>query len=276
MRQLIVNADDYGLAPAVTDGIIEAYRKGLVSATSLMVGAADASRAARLAQQEPDLAVGIHLTLVDGKSVEPAARAPSLMGDDGRFLDDYRQFVRRYATGGIKQADIRTECVAQIHRFLDLGLVPAHLDSHQHLHLLPGVFEIVLDLCVEFGIKRLRIPRGGWSEKWRMGAGGIVLETLSRRGQRLIRRQGPGISYCDRFLGAPFSCQLDKQRLLGLVDQVRDGTNELMCHPGKYDAELLQLHPWGRNWSVELDALTDSAVQENVRQRKITIVGHVG
>jgi hopanoid biosynthesis associated protein HpnK len=276
MRKLIVTADDFGLAADVTDGIIDAYRTGIVSSTSMMVGGADAMRAALLAQQEPGMAVGIHLTLVDGKSVEPATRAPSILGNDGKFLDDYRQFVRRYVMGGINLLDVRAECTAQIHRFLDMGLQPSHLDSHQHMHLLPGIFEIVQELAVKFGIKRVRITRGGWLDSWRAGVGGVAMEALSRRGQRMIRRQANGLMHCDHFLGARYSCRLNKQVLLGLIDQVEKGSNELMCHPGRNNEELLRDHPWGRNWQAELDALTDPEVKERVRQRKIDIVGHMG
>ena len=275
MRKLIVNADDFGLAADVTDGIVDAYRTGIVSSTSMMVGGADAIRAARLAQQEPGMAVGIHLTLVDGKSVEPATRAPSILGDDGKFLDDHRQFVRRYAMGGVNLSDVRDECSAQIHRFLDMGLQPSHLDSHQHMHLLPGIFEIVQELAVKFDIKRLRIARGGWVDSLHAGVGGAAMEVLSRRGQRMIRRQPNDLYHCDHFLGARYSCRLNKQVLLGLIDQVEEGSSELMCHPGRYNEELLRDHPWGSNWQLELDALTDPEVKERVRQRKIDIVGHM-
>ena len=275
MKRMIVNADDFGLATNVTEGILDASRDGIVSSTSLMVGAPDAERAAQLALQEPELAVGIHLTLVDGKPVEPAGRVASLLGRNGRFFDDYRHFIRQYVAGRIRQSEVRAECVAQIKRFLDLGLVPTHLDSHQHIHLLPGIFEVVQDLCEKYGIRRLRIPVGGWLDKWRIGVGGIAMEVLSRRGRRLIRRHSRGLAYCDCFLGPQYSCRLDKQRLLDLIDQVGEGTSELMCHPGRYSEQLLREHPWGRNWQLELAALKDHDVRDRVRQRGITIVGHV-
>ena len=53
---------------------------------------------------------------------------------------------------------MKRECTAQLDRFLDTGLVPTHADSHQHMHVLPGIIDIILDLCLDHGIPAVRIP----------------------------------------------------------------------------------------------------------------------
>src|SRR5262245_41572858 len=60
-RRLVIQADDMGMHPAVSDGILLAHQAGVVTQASIMAGAPDAGRAARHATMS-GLAVGVHLT----------------------------------------------------------------------------------------------------------------------------------------------------------------------------------------------------------------------
>ena len=66
MKQLIINADDFGLHPLINKGIIEGHRHGMITSTSLMPSAPAFEEAVQLAKETPSLGVGIHLTLVGG------------------------------------------------------------------------------------------------------------------------------------------------------------------------------------------------------------------
>src|SRR5690348_6805658 len=84
-RLIILNADDLGLAPGVTRGILELAQRGAVTSTSLMPnlpGSADALSAARAA----GLDVGLHLTICTGAPLSPPSTVPSLLTPDGRFI----------------------------------------------------------------------------------------------------------------------------------------------------------------------------------------------
>jgi predicted glycoside hydrolase/deacetylase ChbG (UPF0249 family) len=104
MRFLIVNGDDFGHARGVTDGIVQAHLRGILTSTSLMVTEPDAERAGRMAREHPNLSVGIHFV------------------EDGTAdLDDPAQLDRA----------IRS----QLDRFRELvGRPPTHIDSHHHAH----------------------------------------------------------------------------------------------------------------------------------------------
>lgn len=104
MRQLIVNADDFGLTTGVNEGIIEAHARGIVTSTSLMVDGAAAGHAVALARRHPGLSVGLHFV------------------DDSPALDQPGHAAREFA--------------AQLERFRDLtGADPTHADSHHHVHV---------------------------------------------------------------------------------------------------------------------------------------------
>ena len=158
MKRLIVNADDFGLHSAVNHGIIEGYEKGCIRSTSFVAAGAAAEEAAELARKHPGLGVGIHLTLVAERPVLPPSEVPGLIGENGRLLPDHMAFIRRYMTGGVRREELYAECEAQILRAKEMGVRLTHIDSHQHLHVLPGVVKVVLSLVKKYGFTKMRLP----------------------------------------------------------------------------------------------------------------------
>ncbi|OFV95000.1 MAG: hypothetical protein A3F68_11880 [Acidobacteria bacterium RIFCSPLOWO2_12_FULL_54_10] len=65
MKQLIVNADDFGYTRGVNQAIVEAWQRGVVTSTSLMANGAAFDDAVSLARQETGLDVGCHLNFVE-------------------------------------------------------------------------------------------------------------------------------------------------------------------------------------------------------------------
>ena len=62
LRQIIVNADDFGYTPGVSQGILEAHLNGIVTSTSVMVNMPAAEQWVKTALKEaPDLGLGLHL-----------------------------------------------------------------------------------------------------------------------------------------------------------------------------------------------------------------------
>lgn len=184
MKKLIVNADDFGLHPAINAGIIKGCRDGFITSTSLMCSGAAFDDAVLQAKATPALGVGIHLTLVGGgKPLLQARQLRTLVDEDGLLPADYTVFAKRWYAGRIKKAEVVSELQAQLERGLSCGLEITHVDSHQHLHVLPGIADIVLDLCSAFGIKKIRIPQEGWF--WRGGFNSTAGRLIGREGLSL-------------------------------------------------------------------------------------------
>ena len=100
--------------------------------------------------------MGVHLTLVAERPLLP--HGSSLTGDDGRFPASAGAFLRRWLTGSIRRADVQAEWSAQIERVLDHGIRVTHLDSHQHVHILPGLADLSLQLAARYNIPFVRVP----------------------------------------------------------------------------------------------------------------------
>jgi len=104
IRPLIVNADDFGFAIGVNEGIVEAHVNGIVTSTSLMVDWPAAAHAVGLAREHPRLSIGLHYV------------------EDGPEIDEPGHAARTFA--------------AQLARFRELtGSDPTHVDSHHHVHM---------------------------------------------------------------------------------------------------------------------------------------------
>ena len=153
-RKIIVNADDFGLTTSASTGIIDAHRNGQVNSTTMMVNTPGTEEAVELANANPRLGVGLHFNLTEGR---PLTSAQSLVDSDGSFRLR-EDLIRRVIRKAVNPLDIRQEFEAQLTRFRNLGLEPSHIDSHQHIHMAPGVFRAILPV-LNTEARRLRVVR---------------------------------------------------------------------------------------------------------------------
>src|SRR4030095_6841643 len=134
-RRLIVNADDFGLAPGVSAGILAADQHGIVSSTTLLAHATIDAEAVR-ALPASGLGVGLHVNLTRGR---PLSRGRSLVDSDGRFVRD-----ARHAAARANAVDVEREVAAQIEKFESIvRRTPTHLDTHHPRRApVPGAREV--------------------------------------------------------------------------------------------------------------------------------------
>ena len=276
MRRLIVNADDFGLHAAVNRGILAAHTEGIVSSTSLMAGGAAFDDAVRIARHCPQLGVGVHLTLVGARPVLPVAEVSSLLDEAGDFYGSYPLFIKRFLRGKIRLAEVKRELAAQIDRVRMAGIQPSHLDSHQHLHVLPGIGGLVLDLARRFSIRAIRIPAEPVAF---IGATPATVGRLAGRGgltmlANLFRQHAAaaGIRTSDHFFGMLAGGQLTEPALLAILRRLPPGDSELMTHPGFADESLADAFRWDYQWDAERQALTAPAVRALLAERQIRLI----
>jgi len=251
-RLLIVNADDFGLTAGVSRGILRAHREGIVSSVSVLALAPAFAESVRMLRDSPSLGVGVHLALVgEDPPLSPRASVPSLVGEDGRFPRDWRSFLKRSRRA--RPAEIEQELGAQIETARDAVPGLDHLDSHQHLHLLPRVRDSVIRLASRFGIRGLRVTRSGLRRP-----PGLAIRFLARGLSAAAGRAG--LPHPDASEGFDESGRMDLAALRGAIRRAaRRGPSvrsvEILVHPGE-EADLDRArYAWGYAWGVELAAL---------------------
>jgi len=267
-RRLIVNADDFGFTWDVTAGIVEAHRRGIVTATTVMANGAAFDHAVELARGTPSLDVGCHLVLVGGASVSnPARDLPAGVRELGwRLLDrSYRQWV--YG-----------EMEAQVERILAAGLHPTHLDTHKHTHLAPPVLEAVCRLAQRYGIRWIRRPfdlpltAGAPMTVRALNAGLRPVRSLFNR---TLRRYG--CRSTDHFAGFQLTGRLRAAELVALIRELPEGLTEFMCHPGLCTEELRAAPTrLKESRAAELDALVSPDVRRALGEAGVELVDYRG
>ena len=274
MKQLIVNADDLGLTPAVNRGVVRAFQDGIVTSASLLVTGSAFEDAVALAQQNPKLDVGLHLTLVEEKAVLGPDVLPTLVDETGRFPRTSAEFIQRALLGGISWHEVEQEIAAQIALFEKTGLRLSHLDSHQHLHMFPPVFQIVRRLASWMDNVWIRNSAGPWRKPPHVRMGrwiqqiGLNLTCLSARA--LHGSSLPEMP--DGMYGFDVGGRLTPSALEQILRRIPDGLYELICHPGEDDADTRTRYShWGYQWAEELKALTAPETQVVLKEHGIAL-----
>ena len=182
-------------------GIFFAFKNGLINGASLMANGEAFDDAVRQCLEVELSNIGIHMVLVEEKSLLDKGQVPTLLNHKELLNKNHRMFFVRYILGFIKKNEIEKECEAQIHKILRAGIKPQFINSHQHLHLLPGIINITISLAKKYSIPYIRIvkeplrSKGGLFRKAQL----IFLNFLSRIAKKMITRSGLGCN--DFFVG---------------------------------------------------------------------------
>lgn len=265
MKKLLLNADDFGRDAKINAAIRDGVSRGVLRSASLMAGEPAFEDAVRVARSLPELEIGIHLTLVDGTPVLPAKELPTLVPDGKGFYPSHREFVQAYFSGKIHREEIRRELAAQAEKVLQTGLRVTHVDSHQHMHVLPGIFSIVLSLMQAHGLRALRIPKCSHPARHLLenGVGAAVgrlgLWTLAVLAGAKAKREGYGFPHA--FIGEIAGGAMTENMLLGLLPQLEDGTTEVMIHPGYDNGYLAPICHWDHDFEAEAAACSSEKVK---------------
>lgn len=152
MKKFILNADDFGLSKEFNDAVLEGYKNGFLRSASLCVnGDAFIDAINNVIPKCPNLGVGVHLNIMEGKSLTSC----NLLTDkEGFFSNNYVYLIlNSYRKEFLKQIEIefRTQIEKAV-KFIKID----HLDSHVHTHAIPKIFELTCKLAKEYNINYVR------------------------------------------------------------------------------------------------------------------------
>ena len=266
MKELIVNADDFGLSSGANRGIVRAWREGILTSASLMVGGAAFEEAVCLAGENPGLQVGLHLTLVQGRAVLERQGFPALVDGNRDFGNDPVLAGMRYFFLKPLRKRLYAEIEAQIEKCLAAGIVLSHVDGHLNIHMHPVVFDVLCELMPKYGITTFRLSRENLSANLAADrrrvlgkcSDAFIFASLARRCRSRLDRLG--IGYTAEVKGLLNSGRMTEEYLLQALDSVGEGVTEIYFHPGcRPCAELDRWMPDYRH-DEELAALTSARV----------------
>jgi predicted glycoside hydrolase/deacetylase ChbG (UPF0249 family) len=261
MKRLIVNSDDYGRTPEISRGIREAHLQGIVTSTTCMMNIPTTAADIALALAEtPRLGLGVHLVLTMGRPLAPREAVPSLTDGDGNFLK-YASFIEHLRDLTIEE--VKQEWRSQIEAFIHAaGRQPTHLDSHHHSSFFSArLFRAMLELAKEYDCA-IRFPFTGpvssELEETHRYAPGLIREFNLRRPGHFV------VDFYDE--GATL------EGLLTMINNLPDGTSEIMCHAGYVDDAFSQESVYNFQREREVKILIDPAIKQAIESQNIELI----
>lgn len=286
VRRLIINADDFGLTPGVNRAILEANQNGVVTSTTLMANTkAFADAVLQTKQQTSNLfSVGCHLVLVDGQPVLPPVRVSSLTKSTNDFRRGVGELALAARQGKLDSAEIENEAVAQFRKLWESGIQPTHFDTHKHAHLFPEILTPALRAARSCGIVAVRNPfepRNSISfsllAKYRSLIKRYVQVQILRttRSRWLKDVKQSGLKTPDGSFGIITTGDNDATLFRALLENIPEGTWELVCHPGYNDADLDKVHTRLRaSRAQELELLTSPETRQLIESLGIELISY--
>lgn len=240
MKNLIVNADDFGLTKDISDAIIYVFKVGNISSATIMTNMPGSNYAIKLAKENPKLGVGLHFNISEGKS---SLGVSSLTNSKGFFLEKM-SLMMKIVLNRVNINDIKNELDIQYNYLIKAGISPTHLDSHQHVHMNPKVFKIVADFAKEKNLKiRITFPdvikrvKGRLNYKKRIKQLILKYATYKNKNYADLISIKYNKSFNSIFDFHPFQPPKESD-YKKLIESAKSECHELMVHPYRVSEQL--------------------------------------
>lgn len=276
---IIINADDFGLYSGVNKAVAQAHTDGVLTSATITANTPAAEEAVKIAKQLPDLGVGVHLNLFEGKPISKDNCVHCLLNEQGSFAFSPAKLAMLSVCRRKIRLAIRTELSAQIQWVIDNGLKPTHLDSHKHIHCFPAIFPIVCDLARRFQIAAIRYafePKKLLTMPWPLSSkdGRKNAKTL-RIMAKINRIQNAAFLKTNALLGISHMGKIDVNFLKAVALYNSTATAEVMTHPALDDGAEHMKPSTLHQRKAELKALCSERAKQYFKDAGIKLV-HYG
>ena len=160
MKELIVNADDFGISQEVNDAVLYCFQNNLINQTTLMVNMPFTEEAVEMAKLNGfDKNVGLHLNLVEGVPLTNGIKSTCLC-ENGEFNGSIMKIRKnRFCLDSKTKKSVSEEIEAQLKKYLSLSIGKKHIDSHQHSHTNPSIISILFPLLEKYRFESIRLTK---------------------------------------------------------------------------------------------------------------------
>lgn len=242
---LIVNADDYGLTKALNLGILEGFKNGVVTSTTMMANMQGFDHAVELYKQNDILKVGVHLTLTAGFPV--CKDLKTIVSESGKFIDQ-RTFLKNEIK--VDVIELKREFMAQIKKIKNAGIEIDHIDSHHHAHSFPIACEVVCDIA-----KELNLP---------IRPVGDFISAIKSNDLKMPK-------YFDQSF---YGDNISEEYFISILSKYKDETLEVMVHPAYIDQDLIDSTSYSIKRALELKVLCSKKVKDFIKENNINLVNY--
>ncbi len=266
--KFILNADDFGMSKELNKAVLEGFNNGFLTSASICAnGSAFSAAVYEIIPYCPDLGIGVHLNIIEGKSL---TKCPLLTDKNGYFNKNYLYFILNSFNKKLSE-EIEQEFRAQIEMVKQYVPID-HIDSHVHVHAIPGIFNLVCKLAQEYKIPYVRTQHEKFyltPKKWLSFKFGInivkilLLNYFTSLNRNNIKKFE--LKTNDYILGVGYTGMMDSETIrFGLKNL--SGTVEALIHP--YDKTLDNSH------SAEFKLIFDKQLEDEIIRMGYTITNY--
>lgn len=238
LKRIVLCADDFGQAPAISKGILYLLEQKRLSATSCIVNSAYwQEHGSWLQPFRSQVDLGLHLNLTQGRAL-----SKEYIDNYGMNFFSLELLLRKSFFHQIKTKIIEAECVAQIERFHEvMGFYPTFIDGHQHVHQFPVIRQALLNAYkltrLQNSYLRLAVERL-YPYDFMYNSKKILINSMGKFGLKPLL-YSKNIPYNSSFAGLyPFRKSKEYESLFKLfIQHIRDG-GIILCHPGLHNDAL--------------------------------------
>lgn len=214
MSKIIFNADDLGWSRGVNQGILKAYRYGVVNSSSWIVTTPYFDETIELIQVNQLANIGIHINLTEGKP---------LLKNHTTIVDEKGSFIRNLHTlEHIDMKEVHDEIEAQIEKALATGVSINHMDTHHHIHATSKFRKVFISFSNRYQLPLRKINN-------------TVINPIKVLKFYLDTKQAK--YYTSHFSADFFASEATSQKLIQILQKNKGRNIEIMCHPGFTDEE---------------------------------------
>ncbi len=290
VKKVIINADDFGISKAVNRGIVEAFKKGVLTSVSFMSNMSAFEDAVCHIKNNDNLGVGIHLNINLGRPLLAPEKVKTLINRNGLFLTNNYQFIKKLYLRQFDLLEVENEFRSQIERVRDENIKLDHIDSHRHVHMFPQFFKLITKLAKEYDIPVVRFS----CEKLRFCSSNdyyylgqynwkyirqyfydinklLLLKILAGFDKEILKKSR--LKRPDNFFGAFLMGRMRFEQYAKIFNLIGDGYTEIACHPGYIDDEIVATNDTlieGRE--EELRTLLDPRLKQAILENNISLV----
>ncbi len=276
MRRIIIHADDFGISEGANEAIIDCHLRGVLTSTSVLATLPAFGHAVSLRAEAPDLDCGAHLSLNLGRPAAPPAAVSLLLDGNGMLRYSfayhlYRSLDKAY----LRQVGIEVE--AQLTKLIDSGFELSHADSQQHVHMIPGIRDVIAEKINQTGIPYLRHSVEPWSGHPGIGRPVNLLKCAT---VALFAARRRHLGNTIGFIGLRHTGQMTADRLAHYFATLGPGKWEIAVHPGtgRLDRNTEVHRPIAdylllKERRIEWDALISGRIRECIDANGIKLVG---
>lgn len=248
-KKFILNADDFGMSNAFNKAVLDGYNNGFLTSASICAnGEAFSSAVNEILPECPNLGIGVHLNIIEGKSLLDQGEINLLTNSAGNFNNGYLKLIL-HSNNPEFLAQVEKEFRAQIERVLKYTKVD-HLDSHVHVHAIPKIFELTCKLAKEYGIGQIRTQ---WENFYVVTSikkhinihyppniiKVILLNSFTLKNKQTVKLYG--LNTNDFLIGVGYTGLMDDKTIYqGLAAIKEDGIAEALIHPCSFSDKKMQ------------------------------------